>query len=67
MLAKEFLSVCALSSPSERLFSSGKGFVTYKRGKLSSRTISILMTLKSWGKTDEVDTYEEEFGKADKN
>ena len=67
MLAKEFLSVCALSSLSEPLFSSGQGIVTYKRGKLSIRTISILMALKSWGKTDEADTYEEEFGKADKN
>ena len=62
LLAKGFLSVCASSSPSERLFSSGRGIVTYKRGKLSARTISILMTLKSWGKTDEADTDEEEFG-----
>ena len=62
MLAKGFLSVCALSSPSKRLFSLGRGIVTYKRGKLSARTISILMTLKWWGKTDEADTDEEEFG-----
>ena len=62
MLAKGFLSICALSSPSERLFSSGRGIVTYKRGKLSAITISILMTLKSWGKTHEADTDEEEFG-----
>ena len=62
MSAKGFLSVCALSSPSERLFSSRQGIVTYKRGKLSARTISILMTVKSWGKTDEADTDEEEFG-----
>ena len=31
MLAKGFLSVCASSSPSERLFSLGRGIVTYKR------------------------------------
>ena len=62
MLAKGFLSVCALSYLSERLFSSGRGIVTYKSGKLSARTISILMTLKLWGKTDEADTDEEEFG-----
>ena len=62
MLAKGFLSVCASSSPSERIFSSGRGIVTYKRGNLSARTISILMTLKSWGKTDEADTDEEDFG-----
>ena len=64
MLAKGFPSVCASSSLSERLFSSRRGIVTYKRGKLSTRTISILMTLKSWGKTDEADTNEEEFGEA---
>ena len=62
MLAKGFLSICASSSPSKRLFSSGRGIVTYKRGKLSPRTISILMTLKSRGKKDEVNTDEEEFG-----
>ena len=62
MLAKGFLSVCASSSPSEHLFSSRRGIVTYKKGKLFARTISILMTLKSWGKTDEADTDEEEFG-----
>ena len=62
MLEKGFLSVCASSSPLERLFSSGRGIITYKRGKLFARTISILMTLKSWGKTDEADTDEEEFG-----
>ena len=38
------------------------GIITYKRGKLSARTLSILMTLKSWGKTDKADTNEEEFG-----
>ena len=32
-----------------------------KKGKLSPRTISILMTLKSWGKKDEADSDEEEF------
>ena len=61
MLAKGFLSVCASSSPLDCLFLSRRGIVTYKRGKLSARTISILMTLKLWGKTDEADTDEEEF------
>ena len=62
MLAKGFLSVCASSSPSERLFSSRRGIVTCKREKLSARTISILMTLKSWDKNDEADTDQQEFG-----
>ena len=62
MLAKGFLLVCASSSPSKCLFSSSWGIVTYKRGILSAITISILMTLKSWGKNDEADTDEEEFG-----
>ena len=59
MLSKGFLSVCALSSPSDRLFTSGQGIITYIRGKLSPRAISILMTLKSWVKKDEADNYEE--------
>ena len=62
MLAKGFLLVCASSSPSERLFSSRRGIVTCKREKLSARTISILMTLKSWDKNDEADIDQEEFG-----
>ena len=62
LLAKGFLSVCASSSPSEHLFSSRWGIVTCKRRKLSPRTISILMTLKSCGKKDEVDSDKEEFG-----
>ena len=62
MLEKGFLSICALSSPSTCLFSSGHGIVTYKRGKLSPRTISILLTLKLWDKKDDTDSDEEEFG-----
>ena len=62
MLTKGFILVCALSSPSQCLFSSRRGIVTYKRGKLSPRTISVLMTLKLWGKKDEANSDEEEFG-----
>ena len=47
ILAKGFLSVCASSSLLERLFSLGRAIVTYKRGRLSPKTVSILMTLKS--------------------
>ena len=52
MLAKEFLSICASSSPSERLFSIGRGIITFKRGRLAPDTISALMTLKSWSRED---------------
>ena len=52
VLAKEFLSICASSSPSERLFSTGRGIITYRRGRLPPDTISALMTLKSWRRED---------------
>ena len=61
MLAKGFILVYALSSPSKCLFSSGRGIVTHKREKLSLITISIFMTLKSWDKKDEATSDEEEF------
>ena len=52
VLAKEFLSICASSSPSERLFSTGRGIFTFRRGRLAPDTISALMTLKSWSRED---------------
>ena len=52
VLAKEFLSICASSSPSERLFSTGRGIITFRRGRLAPDTISTLMTLKSWSRED---------------
>ena len=61
MLAKGFILVCALSSPSECLFSSGQRIITHKREKLSLITIFIFMTLKSWDKKDEANSDEEEF------
>ena len=33
VLAKELLSICASSSPSERLFSIGRGIITFRRGR----------------------------------
>ena len=47
VLAKEFLFICASSSPSERLFSTGRGIIIFRRGRLAPDTISALMTLKS--------------------
>ena len=47
MLTKEFLSICASSSPSERLFSIGRGIIIFRRGRLVPDSISALMTLKS--------------------
>ena len=52
VLTKEFLSICAWSSPSERLFSTGGGIITFRRGMLAPDTISALMTLKSWSCED---------------
>ena len=65
ILAKGFLSVYASSSPSERLFTLRQGIVTYKRGRLSPKTISILMTLKSWSSKDEIDIDVEELSEDD--
>ena len=52
VLAKEFLSICASSSHSERLFSTSRGIITFRRGRLTSDTIYVLMTLKSWSRED---------------
>ena len=65
ILEKGFLSVCASSSPFERLFSSGRGIFTYKRGRLSPKTLLILMTLKSWSYKDGIDNDVEELGEVD--
>ena len=52
VLAKEFLSICASSSHSERLYSTSRGIITFRRGRLAPDTISPLMTLKSWSRED---------------
>ena len=58
VLAKEFLSICPLSSPSERLFSTCRGIITFRRGRLAPDTISVLMTLKSWTREDFTQAHE---------
>ena len=62
MLAKGFLSFFYFKLSIRASFLIRRGIITYKRGKLSPRIISILMTLKLWGKEDEADSDEEEFG-----
>ena len=52
MLAKEFISICASSSPSELLFSTSRGIITFRRGMLAPDTMSALMTLKSLSQED---------------
>ena len=52
LLAKEFLSICASSSPFERLFSTSRGIIRFRRGRLALDTISTLMTLKWWSRED---------------
>ena len=46
MLTKEFLSICALSSPFECIFSTGIGIITFRRGRLAHDTISACDDLK---------------------
>ena len=58
LLAKEFLSICTSSSLSERLFSTGRGIITFRRGRLAPDTISALMTLKSWTHEDVTQAHE---------
>ena len=52
VLAKEFLYICASSSPYEHIFSTGRGIITFRRGRLAPDIISALMTLKSWSRED---------------
>ena len=52
VLSKEFLSICAPSSPAKRLFCTGRRIITFRRGRLALDTISSLMTLKSWSRED---------------
>ena len=52
VLTKEFLSICTSSSPFEHLFSTSRGIITFRRGRLAPNTISALMTLKSWSRED---------------
>ena len=55
MLGKEFLSFCASSSCSERLFSTGRRIITLRSGRLALDTISALMIVKSWSREDAAD------------
>ena len=48
ILAKDFLLICATSSPTERFFSSRRGIITYTRSRLNAESIATLMTLKCW-------------------
>ena len=58
MLEKEFLYIFASSSPSESLFSTSRGIITLRRGRLALDTISALMTLKSWTHENFTQVYE---------
>ena len=66
MLTKEFLSIYASSSPSEQLFFTSRGIITFRRRRrLAPNTIYALMTLKSWScedatRDDEIDLEVEE-------
>ena len=61
MLAKDFLSIYTSSSPSERLISTSKRIITFRRGRLTPDTISPLMTLKSWTHEDVTQAHESDY------
>ena len=67
VLAKEFLSIFKSSSLSGCLFSTGRGIITCRRGKLVPDNISALMIMKFWTyedvtQADEIDCEVEESG-----
>ena len=47
VLAEEFLSISASSSPVDPLVFTNRGIITFRRGRLAPDTIVALMTLKS--------------------
>ena len=47
-LVPEFFPIAATSAASERLFSSGRGVVSYRRAGLNARSIEFCLTIKSW-------------------
>ena len=47
-IVRELLTVCATNATSERLFSTGRVVVTYKRAHLTSESIETLVTVKCW-------------------
>ncbi|XP_078428787.1 uncharacterized protein LOC144701012 [Wolffia australiana] len=56
-VARELLSVCATSGPTEHMFSVGNAIVTYKRSCLSPISIETLITMKCWLRADNKRSY----------
>ncbi|XP_078434569.1 uncharacterized protein LOC144705673 [Wolffia australiana] len=51
-VVRDLLSICATSTPTERMFSVGNAIVTYKRSGLSPISIKTLITVKCWLRAD---------------
>ena len=47
-MAKEFLAVQATSAACERLFSEGRRVINYRCSRLTTESVEVMMTLKSW-------------------
>ena len=48
LVEKEFLVVQATSAACERLFSEGRRVINYRRSRLTTESVEVLITLKSW-------------------
>ena len=48
LVAKDFLAVQVTSVACERLFSQGSRVINYRRSRLTSENVEVLITLKSW-------------------
>ena len=57
-IVRELLAVCATSAPSERVFSTGRAVVTYKRARLTSQSIETLVIVKCWLRVNNTKWYD---------
>ena len=48
LVAKEFLAIQATSAACKRLFSEGRQVINYRHSRLTTESVEVLMTLKSW-------------------
>jgi hypothetical protein len=58
-IARDYRSIPATSTPSERVFSVAGNLISKKRTKISSENVQYVLCLRSWGILDDVDDEEE--------